>query len=118
MAASSHFVRFIVLADEFDPNLGDAALVVEFSVDGINPIAVTGGYDETETGMAEVVVELLAGGILAVAEDVAEFIPALADGFGWLVPVQDVAGIADPAEAGVDADLADAFRDVDIGFHG
>ncbi len=32
--------------------------------------------------------------------------------------MQDVTGIADPAEPGIDTDLADLFADADVGFHG
>jgi hypothetical protein len=32
--------------------------------------------------------------------------------------VQDVARVADPAQAGIDADFADLFADVSFDFHG
>src|SRR5579884_417179 len=106
------YPAFIVLADEFNGDVGDSPFLIEFRVDGVEPIAVAGGYDDTETGMAQVVVELLADGVLLVlVEDVAERLPVLANGLGGRIGMQDVAGIADPAEAGIDADLADVFAD-------
>src|SRR5579884_953658 len=112
------FVGFVVLADELDPDPGDAAFVVEFRVDGVDTISVAGGDHDAQTGMAQVVAELLADGILVVfVEDVAEFVPALADGLGRLLLVQDVAGVADPAQAGVHADFADLLASDAVGIH-
>ncbi|GIW86363.1 MAG: hypothetical protein KatS3mg108_0687 [Isosphaeraceae bacterium] len=95
------------------------AVFVEFGVDGVDPVAVAGRDDDAEAGMAQVVVELLAAGILAaLVQEVAECVPVFADGLRSGVGVQDVAGIADPAQSGVDADLPDLFADVGSGFHG
>ncbi len=45
----SHVIllRFVVVADEFDPDLGDAAVSIEFGEHGIGSVAVAGRDDDT-----------------------------------------------------------------------
>src|SRR5262249_11451371 len=78
-------------------------------------VAVAGADDDAQAGVAEVVVELLRGWVLLVlVQDLAELFPVLADGLRCRLLVQDVARVADPAEASVHADNADSLDSADL----
>lgn len=119
LVSQARVSSLLVVRDEDDPHLGNSSLRVLSDLHGVDPVAIASLDTDPETGMAEVVVELVRDGIYVIilVELVAELNPILPDVLRLLVPilVQDVAGIPNPAESGIHANHANLLPLTHVG---